>query len=512
MKKLSKFLIIALCFLLPLYTSINLQAATPPTPVEKPAPTQPEIKPDTDKNVEVNTAEFKRQKTLIEADKLYLDGKQKEAEKLYQEVKLPFKDLPKQIEKKPAVTDITKISPAAKVYWRIANEGLEQKLETKILAPLQLLVEKFPEFVPGQIAYAQALKDYKRLDEGLAILEKATNLYSDNADLLRAKIAFLADKKQWLEASLSARQFALIYPNDPAANEFITLADKNMKAYQDHLRREIRGNLIGNILTGALGYALTGSLYGPFSAVQSAQLLLQGESSLGKDVAEVVKKRTVLIDDPKITKYVTDLGQKLAKFGGRKEFEYEFNVIYDERLNAFALPGGKVFINSGAIMKTNSEAELAGLLGHEISHAVLSHGFQLVTQGNLISNLTQFIPYIGGLVENIAVLSYSRDMEKQADIVGTRILSASGFAADGMRNLMVTLGKEYKDRPSVNWLSSHPISEERVKYLENLIVSNGYNRYAYEGVNSHQDVQTQFKELMPDLKKKQEKLKQMYGY
>ncbi|MBC1300290.1 M48 family metalloprotease, partial [Nostoc sp. UCD122] len=78
---------------------------------------------------------------------------------------------------------------------------------------------------------------------------------------------------------------------------------------------------------------------------------------------------------------INDIGQKLAKVAGRNEFKYEFFVIPEEELNAFALPGGKILINAGAIAKTTSEAELAGLVAHELSHVVLSHGFQLVTQG-----------------------------------------------------------------------------------------------------------------------------------
>jgi len=72
---------------------------------------------------------------------------------------------------------------------------------------------------------------------------------------------------------------------------------------------------------------------------------------------------------------MNDLGQKTAHATGRNDFEYEFYVVLDDDLNAFALPGGKVFVNAGAITHTKSEAELAGLLAHELSHAVLSHGF-----------------------------------------------------------------------------------------------------------------------------------------
>ena len=73
-----------------------------------------------------------------------------------------------------------------------------------------------------------------------------------------------------------------------------------------------------------------------------------------------------------------------------------------------------------------------------MSHAVLSHGFQLVTSGNLTANIVQYLP-LGGTIANLIVLDYSRDMERQADILGTRMLASTCYAADGMRNLMVSL-------------------------------------------------------------------------
>ena len=160
----------------------------------------------------------------------------------------------------------------------------------------------------------------------------------------------------------------------------------------------------------------------------------------------------------------------------------------DDNLNAFALPGGKIFVNIGAIMETESEAELAGLLAHEIAHAVLSHGFQLVTEGNLTANLFGNIPYVGGIATNLIVLNYSRTMEEEADIFGTRMLAASGYAADGVRNLMAILASDERPSPPA-WLSTHPDTNERVNYLETFIIENGFNRYAYEGITRHQYIQ-----------------------
>ncbi|MBD2301494.1 M48 family metallopeptidase [Nostoc sp. FACHB-190] len=474
-----------------------------PNQTPKPEATEPK-KTDTATEPALTPEELARQQKFIEADKLYLAGNITEAEKLYREVKTPFANTDTATqERKPAIIDATQLSPAGKVYWRESEAGIAAKLQTRTEVPLKLLVEQYPEFIPGHIRYAEILKQYNRPKEAVEVLEQASSLYPDQPDLIKAKVTALADEKKWMEASLAARQFAILYPNDPQAEEFTQLAEINLKRYKAHIREEIRGNTLANIITGAVGYAVTGSLLGPFSALDSTILLLQGEGAVGESVAKQAKQQLPLVKDEEVLAYVNEIGQKLVKVSGRTEFKYEFFVIPEEELNAFALPGGKVFINAGAIAKSNSEAELAGLIGHELSHVVLSHGFQLVTQGNLISNVTQYLPF-GGTVGQLFSLSYSRDMERQADVLGTRLIVANGYAADGLRNLMATLQKQQKNAPPT-WISSHPGGKERVNYLENLIIRGKYNRYSYEGVERHTAIQAKIKQILKEEKERKEK-------
>jgi predicted Zn-dependent protease len=478
-----------------------------PSEPEKPA-TTPETtdkKPSEAAEPPPTPEELARRQKLMEGDKLYLAGNLPEAEKMYRLAKAPFTTKLKNQERKAAIIDPTQLSPAGKVYWREAEAGIATKLQTRTLVPLQLLVEQVPEFIPGHIKYALILKQYNDEKKALAVLDRAATLYPNQPDLIKARVAALAEGQKWIEASLAARQFATLNPNDPQAPEFQKLADDNLKRYKSHIRAQIRGNTIANIITGALGYALTGSLLGPFSALDSTILLLQGEGAVGESVAKQAKKQLKLINDETVLKYVDEIGQKLVKVSGREEFKYEFFVIPLEDLNAFALPGGKIFINAGAIAKANSEAELAGLIGHELSHVVLSHGFQLVTQGNLISNVTQYLP-LGGTIGQLFGLSYNRDMERQADTLGTRLIATSGYAADGLRNLMATLQKQQKNAPPT-WLSSHPGGGERVSYLESLISDTGYNRYAYEGVARHQEIKERVKQLLKEKKEREEQKK-----
>lgn len=177
-----------------------------------------------------------------------------------------------------------------------------------------------------------------------------------------------------------------------------------------------------------------------------------------------------------------------------RDFKYEFYVFQDDSLNAFALPGGKVFVSTGTILACNSEAEFAGLLAHEISHAVLSHGLQKLVKANLLAKLSQVIP-LGNLFSSVMSSEYSLESERQSDMVSTRVIASAGYAADGLHNLMVRL-LEQKRQSTFPYLSIHPATPERVSYLEKLIQRNGYNRYAFEGLEKHAAIQKLLKQLL----------------
>ncbi|MEL6502506.1 MAG: M48 family metallopeptidase, partial [Cyanobacteria bacterium J06623_1] len=335
-----------------------------------------------------------------------------------------------------------------------------------------------------------ALSEYEREAESIAVLDRAVNLYPDEPQILRARMDADLAQENWLDASIMARQYALFNPDAPEAAEFNRLAEEYLAKYQSSLRSSITWNAVGNAIAGTVGFALTGNLFGPLSAIQTTALLLQGESAVGEASVNQIKKQVPLLKDEAVSEYINQIGAKVAAVSGREEFDYEFYIVMDDNLNAFALPGGKIFINAGAIMQTDSEAEIAGLLAHEVSHSALSHGFQLATRGSLTSNIVSYIPYVGNAASSLIVLNYSREMERQADTFGTRILVNAGYAADGVRNLMLKLHQSRdEDHPEpVAWLSTHPNSKQRVAYLERLIVEQNLDRYAYEGVYRHQPI------------------------
>lgn len=504
MKKFRNVLWIA--FGAALFLSVNLllsftspapaQSTLPPTGIESPAPTQTEIFTipglnDFELAQAPGTPQFQR---LAEADRLYREGQTEAAERIYREVKPAFSGEGSDSAIAAPVFDPQELPPAAKVYWREAQEGFQRKMETRVFAALPLLVQQHPQFIPAHVLLAQAFQQSNRPDEAIEVLERATTIYPDQPDLVKAKVEVLKSAKKPLEASIAARQFALVYPEHPQAAEFAQLAEQELKSYQRGMKRKLAGQAI---LSGAISlgdFLLTGNAAGGIPTLQLTLMLLQGESSFGKQIANAVKQEAPMVDDKVVVDYVTGLGQKVAKLMGR-DFEYEFFVIKDEAINAFALPGGKVFVNTGALMNSDSEAELVGLLGHEVSHAVLSHGYQRMVKGALLSNLNRVIPF-GDIVGELIGRAYSRQSERQADILGARVLASSNYAADGLRDFMVTLNKEHGGKAPPVWLSTHPASADRVEYLEEIIQRNGYNRYAYEGVAELAAIKDRVKQLV----------------
>ena len=131
---------------------------------------------ETNQKLQKRLAELKRDRQLIEADALYLGGQFAAAEKIYRQVKTP---LAQTIEPKPLepVLDPANLSPAGKVYWRETQAGEAQNLQTRTLVPLRLLVEQYPEFIPGHLRLAEILNKYNFPDDALIVLEKASAIY-----------------------------------------------------------------------------------------------------------------------------------------------------------------------------------------------------------------------------------------------------------------------------------------------------------------------------------------------
>lgn len=433
--------------------------------------------------------------TLSEADRLYGAGDRAAAEQLYRQCKEPFSQQTLSTYFPEPITDPEQLRPAGKVYWREVQQGLEQDQENRIFASLDLLIEEYPAFVPAYGAMAEALQRYDRQSEALDALEQAASLFPNNAEIAEARAVALRKAGKPLEASMATRLFAIVNPDSAERDQFIVMADEDLRAFKSDLRT----NYISTGIVGIVGNIFLGggsTLDNVIGSAGLATMLFEGEESTGTRLAAAELSQAQgegkLIEDPVVLEYVNTIGQDIAAQMGRNEFEYEFHVIEDDSLNAFALPGGKVFINTGSILAAKSEADLAGLIGHEVSHAVLSHSYQRLATNGLLSVAQQALP-IGNLA-GYASLGFSRENEKQADILGTRAVAGYGYAADGLYDFFTTLNEQPGSSPP-EYLSTHPATDNRIGYLAALIQQNGYNRYAFEGVEEHARIQNRIREL-----------------
>ncbi|MEL6927398.1 MAG: M48 family metalloprotease [Cyanobacteria bacterium J06600_6] len=427
---------------------------------------------------------------LSQADNFYRKGELNKAKEIQQRVKPGFN--PKDI-LPPAFDSVSQLSARGQEYWRIANSAInadpetEEEITGQIFEPLQKLVKENPGFIPGHILLADTHDLYREEKPALAVIERASEMYPDREDVLDTKIDLLLLYGKPLEASIAAREFAFSNPNHPKSKAYEQAAN----GYFNQYRKKLNNKVTTSGILGTIGQVATGNEVG---AIQIVQALSAGEAAAGQSFAQSIKAQSKMVNSTTQLKYLDDIGQRLAKLMGRDEFEYEFNIIEDPTPNAFALPGGKIFFHTGMLQLMDSEAELAGVLAHEIAHSVLSHSYQRIGESALTSTASNLIGSVlgreAGIASNVGglVLSqkFSRDKEKQSDILGLRVLDASGYAADGLYNVMAKLKR--LSGGGANLLSSHPAPESRMRYLEELIQTNGYNRYGYEGVDAYRRV------------------------
>jgi hypothetical protein len=195
---------------------------------------------------------------------------------------------------------------------------------------------------------------------------------------------------------------------------------------------------------------------------------------LGREAAAQAKRELPMLNDDHIDNYVERIGARLAEAVPPEfrypEFTYTFDVVNQKEINAFALPGGPMFLNRGMIESAKTEGEVAGVMAHEMSHVALRHGTAQATSGRgaqiggLIGQITGAI--IGGTAGSILstgsqitagawITKYSRGYESQADILGAQMLARAGYDPREMANMFETLEAEGGSR-GPEWLSSHP--------------------------------------------------------
>lgn len=201
---------------------------------------------------------------------------------------------------------------------------------------------------------------------------------------------------------------------------------------------------------------------------------------MGRQSAAQIERETPMLNDPQIASYISQLGAKLSAKAAGEKFPYQFKTVATKEINAFALPGGFLFVNAGAIAAARNEGELAGVMAHEIAHAALRHGTNQASKqrlaqmglgllGTLASSgegadLGGAVSAIGGLGANLLFLKNGRTAEKQADIEGARILAEAGYDPRDMANFFKTLQAAGGQR-TPEMLSDHPDPGNRIEYI-----------------------------------------------
>jgi hypothetical protein len=204
----------------------------------------------------------------------------------------------------------------------------------------------------------------------------------------------------------------------------------------------------------------------------------QTDVQVGRQNALVMEKHLPLCNSPKVDQYLTTLGMRLvSKLPPRGiEYPWEFHCVNDKSINAFALPGGFVFVNRGAIEVADNEAQLAAVMAHELSHVALRHGTAQASKAQLAQGAAGiFGGLFGGstggalLTEGVALgaggllLRYSRGAETQADVMGTQVLYDAGYDPRAMAQFFEKLQGETAGKNPPQFLSDHPNPDHRVE-------------------------------------------------
>jgi len=202
----------------------------------------------------------------------------------------------------------------------------------------------------------------------------------------------------------------------------------------------------------------------------------QQDVELGREVAKEAEKQLELINIGNANAYIGALGQQLvSKAPNEFKFPFYFKIVNDRSINAFALPGGPIYIHRGAIESADNEAQLAGVIGHEIGHVILRHGTNQATKAERTQGILGIVGAVlgdgaagqiatvgGGFLANSVLLKYSRNAETESDLMGTQILYDLGYQPKAMAEFFEKLAKEQKGSRAAEFFSNHPIPENRV--------------------------------------------------
>jgi predicted Zn-dependent protease len=212
------------------------------------------------------------------------------------------------------------------------------------------------------------------------------------------------------------------------------------------------------------------------------------EVRISREFHREAKKHFKFVNNPEVERYIDRIGQRILSAMGPQPFDYRFFVVEDSQLNAFAVPGGSIYMYTGLIERAKSTDEIAGVLGHEITHIKGHHmarssGPDAISVLSLLSMVllarsgagAQAAGAVGQAVAATRQIAYSRQLEMEADTLGVRYMAAAGYDPKGSLGFLKTLDQERALNPVdvPAYLMTHPVSQERVANMEQILRSLG---------------------------------------
>ncbi|HJP84766.1 MAG TPA: M48 family metallopeptidase [Gemmatimonadaceae bacterium] len=209
----------------------------------------------------------------------------------------------------------------------------------------------------------------------------------------------------------------------------------------------------------------------------------QQEVQMGQEYAQQINAQLPIIQDPELNRYINVLGDSIAGLTSRRDLDWHFFIVDAQEVNAFAVPGGYVYVNRGLIQRADQMDELAGVLGHEIGHVVRRHTVKQMEKAQganigvtLACVLTSICnSQVAGAAINIAggavFARFSREDEAEADAEGVKNVVRAGISPVGMVTMFQKLLEERKSRPGAveSWFLTHPLEEDRINAVQALI-------------------------------------------
>ncbi|MDP9171227.1 MAG: M48 family metallopeptidase [Acidobacteriota bacterium] len=208
---------------------------------------------------------------------------------------------------------------------------------------------------------------------------------------------------------------------------------------------------------------------------------IEKEIGLGKQMAQEVERQAKIVDDPIIAEYVNRVGQNLVRNSDAK-VPFTIKVIDSEEINAFALPGGFFFVNTGVLLNADNEAEMAGVMAHEIAHVAARHGTRQASNAQYINIGSIPLIFLGGwtgyalrqglgLAIPMGFLQFSKGYESEADMLGLEYIYKAGYDPTAFVDFFEKVQSQEKRKPGTmsKVFSTHPPTDDRIKHSQEMI-------------------------------------------